>query len=209
MVHGKYTDVPDDPRKGQPATGLLQVGDDLQARAQVAAALEWARQLYGTTLRQDGVQVMTHAYDVARNVSRFGRQDVELTVAALLHDVLETTDTSAGEIERRFGPRVAHLVVTLTNEPGEEPALSAQRAVQAGPDALLLRLCDRLEGVRRSPGRDPKSRRRFLAATREVYLPLAAEHFPAIAEEMREALNRAGRTLAYGPGSGEPECGDD
>jgi (p)ppGpp synthase/HD superfamily hydrolase len=110
---------------------------------------------------------------------------------------LETTKTSPAEIEERFGTRVARLVEALTNEPGEDPAVSAQRAVAAGTDAVFLRLCDRLDGVRHAPQRrNLASRRRFLEATREVYLPLAQQYFPEIAAEMTKALTEAERTSA-------------
>ena len=162
----------------------------------VRAAFCWAHEVYGTERREDRVDVILHARFVANNVMDFGRRDPEMVAAALLHDVLETTDTSSGEIERRFGSRVARLVEALTNEPGEDPAVSAQRAVEAGEDAVFLRLCDRLDGVRHATGRrNLASRRRFLMATWEVYLPLAEQHFPEVAAEMRAALRQAERTL--------------
>ena len=158
------------------------------------AAYAWAREQYGATLRDDGLRVMDHAAHVAENVVAFGRRDVEMVAAALLHDVLETTATPAAEIERRFGPQVARLVVALTNAPGEPTAVSAQRALQAGEDALFLRLCDRLAGLRHAAGRPPASREKFLQATREVYLPLVEQHFPALAAEMTAVLQEAERS---------------
>jgi len=142
------------------------------------AAYAWARELYGAAVRDDGLLVMDHAAHVAENVVAFGRRDVDMVAAALLHDVLETTPTPAAEIERRFGAPVARLVQAVSNPPGEPTAASAQRALQAGDDALFLRLCDRLSGLRHAAGRPPASRRRFLQATRDVYLPLAEQHFP-------------------------------
>ncbi len=196
MVHGKYAAMRDDSRRTRLAVDLLLPGGAPRARAAVTAALEWAAELYGTAEREDGRSVMSHAYDVARNMAHFGRQDVETILVALLHDVLETTDTAAAELERRFGARVAGLVVALTNEPGEDPATSARRAVQAGPEAVFLRLCDRLDGLRHAAQRrDLESRRRFLTSTREVYLPLALERFPEIAAEMAKALAAEERTL--------------
>jgi GTP pyrophosphokinase len=162
----------------------------------VREAFRWAYEVYGTERREDRWEVILHAWLVAGNVIRFGRRDPELVAAALLHDVLETTDTSIGEIERRSGSRVARLVEALTNEPGEDTAVSAERAVEAGQDAVFLRLCDRLDGVRHATGRrNLASRQRFLTATREVYLPLAEQHFPPLAAAMREALRKAEQTL--------------
>jgi (p)ppGpp synthase/HD superfamily hydrolase len=46
--------------------------------------------------------------------------DDEVVAAALLHDVVEDTDTDLGEIGDRFGPRVAELVCVMTEDPAIE-----------------------------------------------------------------------------------------
>jgi len=112
-------------------------------------------------------------------------------IAGLLHDSAENTDTPLQAVRDRFGDRVADLVDAVTNREGEDADASAQRAARAGRDALYLRLCDRLDGVRRSPGRKPAAREKFLAASREVHLVLAGEHFPRLAGALRQALSDA------------------
>lgn len=146
-------------------------------------------------VRKDGSQVICHVVGVTRNVCRFAGHDADLVAAALLHDVVENTEMRLRDLQSRFGVRIASLVDAVTNRAGEDAAASAQRAYEAGEEALLLRLCDRLDGIRRSAGRSPERRRRFLVTSRQVHLPLAEEHFPALAAEMQQALEEAEGTL--------------
>jgi len=173
----------------------LQIGR--ADRDAVRRAYAWAVAAHYGQVRKDGSRLIDHVVTVARNVQRFAAQgnDAELLIAALLHDIVENTPVPLSEVEARFGARAACLVDAVTNREGESAAESALRARDAGPDALLLRLCDRLDGIQRSPGRLPEKRRKFLSASRETHLPLAEEHFPALAEAMGAALAKAEATL--------------
>lgn len=159
-------------------------------------AFAWAVAAHDGQVRKDGSRLIDHVAGVARNVQRFD-PDGELTllVAAVLHDIVENTPVPLSDVEERFGPRVARLVDAVTNREDESAADSAFRARDEGRDALLLRLCDRLDGIRRSPGRPEGNRRKFLTASREIHLPLAREHFPALGEAMAAALDEAEATL--------------
>ena len=53
---------------------------------------------------------------------------------------------------------------------------------------MMERFVDRLDGLRRSPGREPEDRQRFIASTREVHLPLAQCHFPVLARQFSDVL---------------------
>ena len=154
-------------------------------------AWRWAAEAHQGQMRNDGCPIIEHVLGVTANVIHFGPADPELVVAALLHDIVENTDVPLDDVRRRFGERVAGLVDAVTNRPDEDAAASAERARTGGRDALYLRLCDRLDGVRRSPGRSDKGRRKFLDASRSVHLPLAEQHFPALAEALRSALDEA------------------
>ena len=158
----------------------------------VRRAFAWANATHAGQVRKDRSRLIDHVVGVARNMQRFDDPgDPDLLVAALLHDIVENTDVPLSEVDARFGGRVAHLVDAVTNREYESAADSAFRARDEGPDALLLRLCDRLDGIRRSPGRPESNRHKFLAASREVHLPLAETHFPALGEAMSIALAEA------------------
>lgn len=162
-------------------------------RDRLRRAWAWVVAAHSGQLRDDGSRLIDHVVAVARNVQRFCAPDCDgdLLIAALLHDIVENTPVPLNDVETRFGARVASLVDAVTNREGESAADSAHRARDAGRDALLLRLCDRLDGIMRSPGRSPKKARSFLATSRRVHLPLAEEHFPALGEAMRAAIAQA------------------
>ncbi len=171
---------------------LAGLGDEDASLAR--AAWRVAVSVHSGQVRKDGARVIDHVVSVARNIREFGPPDGELLAAALLHDVVENTAVPPGEIEERFGARIAGLVDAVTNRPGEDARASALRARDTGEDALLLRLCDRLDGIRRSPGREPEKRRKFLDISRRTHLALAQERFPALAGAMRAALAEADAT---------------
>ena len=100
-----------------------------------------------------------HLASVAAIASEFGAP-ATVCEAAWLHDVLEDTEASFEELEAHFGRDVATLVDAVTNKPGatraESHALTYPALRDAGPHAVLLKLCDRLANVRASTRTSPK-----------------------------------------------------
>jgi (p)ppGpp synthase/HD superfamily hydrolase len=98
-------------------------------------------------------------------VERSGYPD-QVVAAAVLHDVLEDTDTQRRELRERFGPEVAELVAVLS----DDPTITDQdvrrddvraRAREAGGDALVIYAADKVSKVRElraliAGGLDPK-----------------------------------------------------
>ncbi|MGI5819945.1 MAG: HD domain-containing protein [Armatimonadota bacterium] len=177
---------------------LILVGLHVRATDAIVLrrAFAWSVAAHHGQVRKDGSRLIDHVVGVARNVQRFDEDgELDLLVAALLHDIVENTDVPLSDVEDRFGARVARLVDAVTNREGESAADSALRALEVGRAALLLRLCDRLDGIRRSRGRAAGKRRAFLEASRDTHLALAEEHFPALGEAMRGALAEAEASL--------------
>jgi len=169
----------------------LEPAADPDGAALVHRAYEVAVALHGHQLRKDGSTILQHVLGVTAKALDFGVRSPWVIAAALLHDVLENTDMTLEELVSMFGAKVAGLVDALTNRPGDDDAISVRRARRQGREALLLRLCDRLDGLERVSARPEKARTRFLAATRRYYLPVAEESFPEIAQAMRRALEAA------------------
>ncbi len=172
--------------------GLRPGGDDLDS---VRRAYAWAVAAHAGQVRKDGSRLIDHVMGVARNVQSFAGPGADLLTAALLHDIVENTPVTLDEVSSRFGSTVAGLVDAVTVRAGESARDAARRARDCGDEALMLRLCDRLDGIRRSPGRPEAKRAAFLRTSREVHLALAREHFPDLADTMREALDHAEATL--------------
>lgn len=59
---------------------------------------------------------INHPVEVAHILAENGVEDLEVLQAALLHDVLEDTDTTYEELEGRFGRKVAGVVKEVTDD---------------------------------------------------------------------------------------------
>ena len=121
-----------------------------------------------------GACAMSNAIAVAELLAEHGFGD-EVLAAALLHDVVEESETGVGEIRARFGEPVASLVDALTDEEAIEPYERRKdghrRQVEdAGADALAIYAADKLANIR---------------ALRRVY----AERGEAVGEELKAPLD--------------------
>lgn len=94
-----------------------------------------------------------HVLEVALLVADHTGDD-EVVLAALLHDVIEDRQASPAEVETNMGPRVAHLVLTMT----ENEALSGykkrkaehrERVAAAGRNCSLIFVADKVSNARR------------------------------------------------------------
>lgn len=83
--------------------------------------------------------------------------DLELAVqAAILHDVIEDTDTDYEEVKEVFGERVALAVAALTKDTHlsskhEQMADSLQRINQVEKEAGIVKLADRITNLQHPP----------------------------------------------------------
>uniref|UniRef100_A0A6I8NEF5 Guanosine-3',5'-bis(diphosphate) 3'-pyrophosphohydrolase MESH1 n=2 Tax=Ornithorhynchus anatinus TaxID=9258 RepID=A0A6I8NEF5_ORNAN len=118
-------------------------------------AADFAAQKHRQQRRKDpeGTPYINHPIGVARILSHeAGVTDVQVLQAALLHDTLEDTDTTAEELERRFGARVRLLVQEVTDDKELPKAERKRRQVEGAgrgsPGAKLLRLADKLHNLR-------------------------------------------------------------
>lgn len=119
-------------------------GPELIDKAKSYAAVKHMHQTYG-----DGSAFIGHPAKVAATLREWG-YGAEFVAAGWLHDVVEDTPVTVGEIEHLFGGRVALLVAHLTvaGRDKEEKLRDAMAKVQQYPMAAPVRLADRLANVR-------------------------------------------------------------
>ncbi|HEX4718602.1 MAG TPA: HD domain-containing protein [Thermoleophilaceae bacterium] len=115
---------------------------DLVQRAQAFAA-----EAYGSESE------LEHPGEVVALIREAGG-DEELQAAAYLHDLVEDTDVELSDVEREFGPRVRELVAAMTEDEsirayGGRKEEARCRARDAGRDAALLFVADKLSNARR------------------------------------------------------------
>ena len=175
-------------------------GDD--CRADLRRALAFARARHGAqTRRGSSTPYWVHLVRVAMELAQWGESAPPLLQAALLHDTVEDTATTVGEIRVGFGEQVADLVDWLT-APDDSAALREyyHRLLTRGPDrARMLKLADRVDNLRSIQAlvmrTGPRYRRwagSYLNRTNWQVLPLAARA-PSVA---RVALVSAMADLA-------------
>ena len=85
-------------------------------------------------------------------LQEFGESRLEMRLGAWGHDLIEDTDVKARDIEEAFGEEPARLISAVTSEPGvnrkARNALTYPKIRDAGPDAIRLKLADRIANVR-------------------------------------------------------------
>lgn len=81
-----------------------------------------------------------------------GVDDATVLCAAVLHDTIEDTETTADEIRALFGPKVAAVVLEVTDDKSLEKQVRKQRQVEHAPhistEAKLVKLADKISNVR-------------------------------------------------------------
>jgi (p)ppGpp synthase/HD superfamily hydrolase len=120
----------------------------------IGKALEMAERAHAGQTRNGsgGMAYIHHPVAVAELLAEQGF-DEQTVAAALLHDVVEDSEASVESIAAAFGPRVADLVATLTEDASIEPferrkAAHRRHAEEVGGDALAIYAADKLSNIR-------------------------------------------------------------
>ena len=81
-----------------------------------------------------------------------GIDDEAVLVAAILHDTIEDTDTTADELRRLFGKRITDIVLEVTDdkslEKAERKRLQVEHAPHISRRAKLVKLADKICNLR-------------------------------------------------------------
>src|ERR671933_2242001 len=108
-AHGAHQNLVDELLE-EVATYNPEVDRDLVTRAfRFAAAAHEGQQ------RRSGEPFIRHPWGAAKILAEL-RQDEQTIAAALLHDVVEDTDTEIDEVRSEFGDEIAQLVEGVTKQ---------------------------------------------------------------------------------------------
>ncbi|MEL7114613.1 MAG: bifunctional (p)ppGpp synthetase/guanosine-3',5'-bis(diphosphate) 3'-pyrophosphohydrolase [Pseudomonadota bacterium] len=154
-----------------------------QTNAQlIQDAYAYGREMHEGQFRHSGEPYFTHPVDVARILAGMSLDD-ETIVTALLHDTIEDTKSTFGEIERRFGTEIADLVdgvTKLTNlQLSSSEAKQAENfrklfiAMSRDLRVILVKLADRLHNMRTIKFMRPDKQVQKSRETMDIYAPLA------------------------------------
>jgi GTP diphosphokinase / guanosine-3',5'-bis(diphosphate) 3'-diphosphatase len=87
--------------------------------------------------------------------------DIEVLCAALLHDTVEDTATTAQELKEIFGARIARIVAEVTDDQAlpkaERKRLQVEHAGELSAEAKLVKLADKICNLRDVAERPPAS----------------------------------------------------
>jgi len=120
----------------------------------VREALEMAHSAHAGQVRNGsgGMPYVEHPIAVAAMLEEQGHGE-EVLAAALLHDVVEDSETTLEELRQRFGDTIAGTVGALSDDESIDPyrerkAEHRERVAAAGADALAIYAADKLTNVR-------------------------------------------------------------
>ena len=118
------------------------------------AAFKYAKQQHSNQTRSDGTPYFEHPKQVARFLQQYKKSSNmdALVQAALTHDTIEDTDTTAEDLHKLFGGLVASLVQELTSDKEEIKSTGkaeylAKKLETMSNYALAIKLADRLSNV--------------------------------------------------------------
>ena len=184
--------------------------------AMLNRAYVYTVQKHGTQKRASGDPYFSHPVEVAGLMTDL-KLDQDTIITALLHDTVEDTLATIGEVEELFGGDVARLVDGVTklskieampeNERAAENLRKFLLAMSEDIRVLLVKLGDRLHNMRTLHYiKSPEKRARIARETMDIYAPLAER--VGMYEYMREMQALAFEQLepeAYGTITGRLE----
>ena len=149
----------------------------------IMKAYNYAKEKHGDQLRKSGEPYIIHPLQVAYILADLGLDEATIC-AALLHDVVEDTDTTHEDLVRDFGEEIAEMVAGVTKL-GElkYPISTEERQVEnyrkmflaMGKDirVIIIKLADRLHNLRTLKYLRRDRQIANAKETMELYAPLA------------------------------------
>ena len=158
----------------------MSKSSDFHEIAELLAALHFAADRHRDQRRKglDRSPYINHPIQVAETLATVGGVDDVVTLqAAVLHDVVEDTETTLHEIEARFGAEVRAVVEEVTDDralsKAERKQLQVERTSGLSERARQVRLGDKIcnvtdLGLNPPDGWDLERRREYLDWTERV-----------------------------------------
>jgi|ERR1041384_4223093 guanosine-3',5'-bis(diphosphate) 3'-pyrophosphohydrolase len=122
--------------------------------AALLSAVEFAARKHKGQRRKDpeSTPYINHPITVTEILTRIaGVEDLPTLQAALLHDTIEDTKTTTGELDSLFGQEVRNLVMEVTDDKSlpnaERKRLQIAHAPHLSPRAKLIKLADKIANI--------------------------------------------------------------
>ena len=148
----------------------------------IKKAFKFANKAHRGQKRKSGHDFIVHPVEVAYHLARL-ELEPNVIVAGLLHDVIEDTNTTNKEIEKKFGMEVSKLVSSLTKLNITEDNISEHVEkknlrnflVSMAEDVrvAIIKLADRLHNVETLQYLDKEKREKIAKETLSIHAPIA------------------------------------
>lgn len=117
----------------------------------------------------DGEPYINHPVEVTNLLANVGKiQDINVLIAAVLHDTIEDTETSGEDITNLFGAEVCGMVLEVTDDKSLPKARRKELQIEHAPHlsngAKQIKLCDKISNIRdvtENPPSDWSDKRRL------------------------------------------------
>jgi guanosine-3',5'-bis(diphosphate) 3'-pyrophosphohydrolase len=184
----------------QPGGGISNVVLVLRA-AEFAAHRHRRQRRKGRTKRP----YIGHCIEVARLIAEVGKvDDANILAAAILHDVIEDTKTTRGELRKEFGAAIDALVSEVTDDKTLDKDVRKRLQIETAPKlsagAKVVKLADKISNVREIAADPPlnwdvERRQKYFAWAREVVDAMGRIN-PGLEQLFDSTLEDATRSLA-------------
>jgi len=169
----------------------------------ILAAAHFAAEKHAQQKRkgENGEPYFNHLLEVAELIAASSPHlDVELVMAAFLHDTVEDTGVTLQELEQRFGKDVADLVAEVTDDKSLPKETRKQLQVEHTPEkssrAQTLKLADKISNLRAiisSPpvGWNRERKQQYFEWARQVVAGIASPN-----EFLKSEFDKAYRSIS-------------
>ncbi len=150
----------------------------------VKRAYDYCCLMHGDQRRKSGAPYYSHPIAVAKLVAD-KELHVSIIVGALLHDLLEDTEVSYGDLLEEFGMDIANIVHGVSklsmlrlNTSSDQQTANFQKlilALEQDDRVILVKLADRLHNMKTIGHLEATKRRRIAKETMEFYAPIAEQ----------------------------------
>lgn len=164
--------------------------------------------IYATVMHQGKIRKLGHTpfilhpLEVAQILSTMTDNE-EIITAGILHDIVDDTDGTLSEIEKRYGRRVAYLVDSVSEQefPGEEPGSTWKRRKEESLRVLkdsddtgvqMVWLADKLANIRSLAGVYSEKGEALWSELHQSDPAMQRWYYQSIAEMVELALNKTG-----------------
>jgi guanosine-3',5'-bis(diphosphate) 3'-pyrophosphohydrolase len=173
---------------------MAALPDDAE-RSRLAQAFRFAKEIKYRHVGLTSDIYFSHPLRVAAlAILISGAQDAGTGVLAVLHNVLEVSDVSAGTLSETFGSGILNQIETLTVDREVQwdktyKAVYYGKLMEGPPSARLVKIVDKLDNLFvLGVNPDATVREKYLAEIEDFVLPMTEASLPGLTAYMRDLV---------------------